>query len=62
MMPFSPRGDLMDNAAHVVAMGSKGIAMTGVFLVVILALLIGGLFTYVQARKRNSGGNGGVGG
>jgi len=53
----------MYSATHVVAMGSKGVAMTGVFLVIILALLIGGLFTYMQARKRNTrGGSGGSGG
>jgi uncharacterized membrane protein len=43
----------MYSGMHVVAMGSKGVAMTGGFLVIILALLIVGLFTYRQARRRD---------
>lgn len=41
---------------HVVAMGGKGVAMTVGFLVIILALLICGLLTYLQARRRNAQG------
>jgi uncharacterized membrane protein len=52
----------MYSATHVVAMGSKGVAMTGGFLVIILALLIVGLFTYKRARQRDDQGDvGGAG-
>jgi uncharacterized membrane protein len=43
----------MHSGMHVVAMGSKGVAMTGGFLVIILALLVVGLITYRQARRRD---------
>jgi hypothetical protein len=62
-MPIRHEEHRMNSAAHVVAMGSKGVAMTAVFLVIIIALLIAGLFSYVVARRRNaSGGPGSSGG
>lgn len=47
----------MYSAMNAVAMGSKGVAMTSVFLVIILALLATGLFSYTRARRRNTPGN-----
>jgi hypothetical protein len=49
-------------AMHAVAMGSKGVAMTAVFAVILLGLLIAGLFSYSHTRRRQgSSGPGGAG-
>ncbi len=53
----------MYSAMNAVAMGAKGEAMTGVFAAIVLVLLIVGLFSYTQARRRNTpDGRGGTGG
>jgi hypothetical protein len=45
---------MYDIAMNAVAMGSKGVAMSVMFLVILVALLGAGLFYFAQARQRNS--------
>jgi hypothetical protein len=52
----------MYSAMDAVAMGAKGEAMTGIFAGIVLVLLIVGLVSYTQARRRNTpDGRGGTG-